>query len=477
MPRIVNPFAGCCRAPQEITAIKEEKTKQASFESVLQAGKIDQLRTLIQHKDFNPNAALKNGAYPLHLAIHKAAPDTIIDALLRKGANPFIEDGCGLTATDHAILTGNKAKLEQVMGHFVTFDKVAAQDVINELPKTAEKVKKAIGALEKAVSILEINQERLPEISRNLLKGKWDPESPRETISKPDCYGMLPLHYAIQLYSTASESDKQVYEEIIKDLISKTEDLTVKTAASLTLAHFAIIAKCPDALNALLEKEKKLLQIHTLTDLSPLHIAFLQGDYASAKIILEKAPELLTKPDQNGLTPLQIFVHAIFQHGQGAVQKTAPIQLQELKLFAMHCLLPIVNMSYEQYCPASIAKYVPLALLTILYAAEYEQSGTEAFPAYLQGGLEASFAPTGITGFIFKTKRVGPVAMKSFTEAQKSWNYSSYSPLTALKNGVVHITIGALSAGRELYSWFTAPTAAIQNVGNITETVVFNTTL
>lgn len=440
MPRISNPFS-CCRP----TAQEE---KFPTFESALKAGKIDTLRAIIEDKDFNPNVPLKNGAYPLHLAVHKAASDTIIDALLKKGANPFIEDGCGLTATDHALLANNKDKLAQIVRHIVPLDTKGIDDVKKEIPEIGKKVQSASSALQKAISFLEISEERLPAISRDLLKGKWSAESPRENVSEPDCYGMLPLHYAIQLYSVASEENKQLYEEIIKELIDKTKNIRAKTASALSLAHFAVVAKCPEVLTALLNNDSKILKINTLTDLTPLHIAFLQGDFASAKIILDHAPEMLTKPDQNGLTPLQIIVHSILQHGTTAHEKTGPVETKELMLFAMQCLFPLVQAGCDAYCPESIARYVPLVLATSLYAGEYAQAGADAQNAFVQAGVQAYFSPSGPIGFMINARRAGPVVQKSFAAAQMSWNYASYNPDVALKRGIVHLGVGM----RSIYS-------------------------
>jgi ankyrin repeat protein len=452
------PFTNCCRT--------KNSEYPLTFERALKVGNIDKLRSIIAQDSFLPNKPLKNGAYPLHLAIYTEAPQQVIEELLKKGANPFLQDNSKLTAVDHALLVKDVKRFAQLVSKIVPLDEKAVLEVKKESPQIELLTLSAKNSLRKAIELVEINANALTETSRNLLKGKWNVETTSEELSKKDRYGMLPLHYAIQVYSSAPSEHKTPYADFIKVLIAQSEKLTSKTKSSLSLAHFAITAKCPEVLELLLgngKAKKALLEMTTLTGLSPLHVAFLQEDHESVKILLKHAPELLTKPDQNGLTPLQMYVQSFLKNENSFAMKTGAIQEKELALLAMQCLLPLFAATSKAYLPANIATYASIAFLGVLYTTECAQTN-ELLPSTIQGALEACFAPSGYLGFLGKARRIGSVAKNSFNGLRASWHFSSYSPWTSLRNGIVHIGVAGLSGGRELTSWWNGSNHAPKSV-------------
>ena len=278
-------------------------------------------------------------------------------------------------------------------------------------------------------------------------------------LDKQDTFGLLPLHHAI---TNAEEQPK------MDEYFEKTKNITAKTCSGLSVAHYAVTAKNQLALDAIAGHKKKseLLLSQTLEGLTPLHIAFLNRDYETARFLIQKEPKALMKADANGLTPTQILLYHVLTHAEHAEEKTGPIHNSELALLALHVALPFL----EAYTP----KEAQMPLTIALFSAEHGQSN-DPYSAIFAGALDAAISsrtPTpgmelslslegakalffksyqGLIGLFFTGRRIQSVASTTFTPLKRSWNYSSYEPATGIKRTIVHLSTLGLSTGRAAY--------------------------
>ncbi len=445
MASIVGYFTNCCRAPK---AIKEQ-----NFEQAIAANNVDRLRAIIQDESFNPNAALENGARPLHLAVHKPALEEIVISLLDKSANPLLEDNGGLTAVDHAMLIKGQKYALTLLATAVPLSEEDIEAVNHQKEDIGPLIQNAKSALATAYNLV---RDAAPMAINLTQKG---------TFSKQDRWGLLPLHHTIKDHAAAPTEEIKIEKEAaIRKLFGSTDHkkITAKTKSDLTVAHFAAKLKDTVAVDEVVKHAKKseLLQSKTLTGLTPLHVALLNEDFATAKKFIHAEPETLKIADDQGLTPAQILLYNVLTHAENAQNNTGPIQNKELVLLALQVLIPLLQIGYESYfdapnfpCTTPMARFIPTFLASLLYTAEYGQSNPPQIAA-INGGIEAALAPQGIVGSFLKGRRVSSVAANALVPLQKSWHYSSYEPLSALKNGIVHLGTTVLSAGNTAYNWW-----------------------
>lgn len=439
--------------------------RSVTFQAILATKKVDKIRNFVLNEGFDPNKPLKNGALPLHYAVHFKAGPSVIQALLQKGAKPFSKDNAGFTAADHALLVGDVQTFTSLLRSICPLDFESIKQVDASAGSIAMQVHNARESMKHALSLLQRDKiEDLPEIFQKIIKGEDVTSSSDEQFALVDSFGLLPLHHAIREYGLQqTEDDKKKQLGVVEHAISRTKDLWQKTASSLSLVHYALLKSCPKAVELLLDDEKKrdvLLNSNTLTKLSALHVAFLMQDFDSAALIFKHAPQLLLKPDSQGLTPLQIFIFTILQQVNTAEQNIGSISKEELALFAMQCFAILANASCSAHCSDSVSNGLSTLLAVTIFSLENGQS-QDRTSAIVQAGLEGYFKPAGATGLIFSGPRVWRVATKSFEKLQKSWHYASYAPLTAVKNSVVHLATAGITAGREILGWWYGKPASV----------------
>lgn len=101
------------RTPLVVAAGKDQKD---CVEVLLQCG------ANVQHQSMTK----EGGGSALHVAVHKQCSKEIIDALLRFGASPFVENAGGFTALDYAIMRKNTALIRRLesLGYFADYLKI-----------------------------------------------------------------------------------------------------------------------------------------------------------------------------------------------------------------------------------------------------------------------------------------------------------------------------------------------------------------
>ncbi len=452
------------------------KKEPQNFESALRAQNVDSLRKIIEDNSFNPNVPLQNGALPLHLAVHAHASQDVLDLLLKKGAKPFLEDNAGLTALDHAMLVGGQKRTLSLLQNVVPLDEATMKEVIQEKEKIGLLIQAAREALKTAVNLVMGANGATLSIVQQLYAGKLEEQVHKKEYSKQDKYGFLPLHHAIGLLSRATPESAPFLQESITKLFGKTGAITAQTTSHLSVAHYAVLAKCQHALDEVAKHPKKseLLLSKTLTGLTPLHIALLNKDFEQATFLYAAEPKALIEPDDHGLKPIDILLHAVLTHADDAEANSGPIEKRERTLLAMQILFPLAEAGYAAYlqqipCPSDsgLLRFIPTLFMSmlfnresthnflncILYSTENAQR-QEPTSAIVQGTIEGAIKPQGVYGLLFKLPRIYRVGQSSLSSLKKSWHYASYEPLTSLKNGIVHIATSAITAGRTAYSLF-----------------------
>lgn len=404
----------------------------ASFERAIREDRIETLQ--------DPNAPFKNGVLPLHLAVHRRASKEFVDKLLAQGANPYVEDGAGCTALDHARKVEDETRREQLLSHLTPITAEQLKQVKEECKIIEERMQKAATSLKAALDVLEIDKFECSKVCAELIQGE------EVTATTREGYGITPLHHVIQAHGSnyvIRSGEKEIggikeLEKAMETLTGPTQEITKKTVCGLTAAHFAVHFKSHKALELLVAhpQKKELLTSTTLTGLTALHIALMKGDYVMAHLLVQHAPELLTMQDKNGLTPLQMHLQYCQSHDETWHEKSGDIKLSEFTLLAVYALVPLLKLGYEAYfeadatCPTGLVSSIPIIL----------------------GALIAS--PPGIKGLLLNGGRLERVFSTTFNPLLNAFRYASYEPGASLRKIVVHLGAAVGSIGLVAFNWW-----------------------
>lgn len=89
------------------------QAQEIDLQKAIKTGDVSQI--LLSTTDLN--LSLPNGELPLHFAVRQGKEEAVIQALLDRGALPFLKDYQNQTAVDHAILSNYDAIAKQLLSH------------------------------------------------------------------------------------------------------------------------------------------------------------------------------------------------------------------------------------------------------------------------------------------------------------------------------------------------------------------------
>jgi len=194
----------------------------------------------------------------------------------------------------------------------------------------------------------------------------------------------------------------------------------------------------------------------TLTQLTPLHIAFLLHGENGAFTLMKQIPEkiqntMLQKADQNGLTPEKIYLHNLLVYATNEIkEKTGLLQQKDYWLLLLHIGFQIEKRFslIDTYLSPSVAPYASIVPLFLLYLAEYAQDSSikpsEIVPKTVIE-LATTYSPfyinalASLPSLLMKGFRVYNVVKNNLVMFPRLFDYSKYDRYTALKSSIVRI--------------------------------------